>query len=260
MKTYYLRTLVLVLVSLFAYFVNAAENTATQTKSGKPNSSSIKNNNSVVNSKIIIFGNDKTPFNKFKSKQISLPKPSIDKIDLYQTFQNSRQLSEFIPKEISLQDVSNLLFISSCGALEKNDIQKNNLEADQLIHIFIFTINAVYYYDSSNQSMYLVYAKDYRSLCSEQKGQTPVPLFVVYVADYSKINEELFLTGDKEGKLKKAAFEAGATTQNLSVYCASTDNLDCSIISTFDKVKLAELLELNSDQEILTVQSIGYIK
>lgn len=156
--------------------------------------------------------------------------------------QSSRDISP--DSYISKQDLSNMLW-AAWGITHDGKRTVATALNKQELSIYIITAEAIQRYDAESNSIILVKKGDFRNLAGMQDFAKAAPLNIVFVADSQKQDKALF-----------QAYAAGAASQNVYLYCAST-GLKTVLRASFDKEKLADALGLNAAQQVLFVQTVG---
>jgi nitroreductase len=161
---------------------------------------------------------------------------------------SNRELSE---KEISLQDISNILWCAN--GINRADTGRKTVPSPmnrQDISVYTVLKDGIYLYDAKKHELVPIVSGDYR------KDFWMAPLNLIYVSDTSKLD---FLKDRPEEQAMTAGIDAGHCSQNVYLYCAVT-NL-CVVIRTgFDRAKVASIIGLQPQQLIVAIQTIGYPK
>lgn len=191
-----------------------------------------------------------------QSGKIILPAPQTEiGKPLMQALKLRQSSRSFDTKELSMQDISNLLWaadgINRPGTGKRTAPSAMNW---QEISIYVCMEKGTYVYDAEANSLNPVQPGDFRKYCGTQDFVKSAPLNLVYVADYSKIKN----TNDEDMKFLTAA-DCGFIAENVYLYCAS-QGLAAVIRASVDRKKLAEVLKLNKEQEVLLSQTVGYGK
>ena len=196
-----------------------------------------------------------TVFATTKSGDIVLSKPNLKGgKSLMETFSQRKSVREFSNKEISHADLSNLLW--AANGVSRADGKRTAPSAmnKQEIAVYAFTKDGAYRYDFKNHSLELVKQGDYRTLVSAaQKGLAHAPLFLVYIADESKLST----FGDK--RLSIASMDAGIVCQNVNLFCSAVGIGTVPRI-TMNADAILKLLNLSDNNVPLMNNAIGYHK
>ncbi len=92
-------------------------------------------------------------------------------------------------------------------------------------------------------------------MAGQQDFVKTAPLNLVFIADY-KVNE-----GDRkvdaEKRLWLASLDAGHSTQNVYLYCAS-ESLKCVVRAGAKEMELLQTIGLNDKYQFIVAQTVGY--
>ena len=110
----------------------------------------------------------------------------------------------------------------------------------------------MYVYQALGHRLVPVLAQDVRSLAATQTYAQKAPVNLVYVSDYSKMDDRF-----EAKKPVFSAFHAGSISQNVSLYCASA-GLGAVIRDGVDREALSKALKLRGNQTIVMAQTVGY--
>ncbi|NJK93870.1 MAG: SagB/ThcOx family dehydrogenase [Bacteroidales bacterium] len=191
---------------------------------------------------------------------IKLPPPQKDlKFPLMQALEKRRTRRKWKEKELSLQEISNLLW-AACGvtapATPKSKSKRTAPSArnSQTIKVYLTLPNALFLYDEMNHALIPLLAEDIRMYIGNQKMMKSAPAGLVYVADFSKLKS---YTGvDDNRKWFVAGTETGFISQNVYLYCASA-NLSTAIIGLVNRDQLHKIMKLQDYQKIMYTQAVG---
>lgn len=156
-----------------------------------------------------------------------------------------RSTRTFLDKELSLQQLSNLLWAAN-GFNRDDKRTAPSANNRQELELYVTTQKALYFYDARNHLLREVKKGDFRGVTGAQDFVSKVPLNLIFVVDMQKASgREYAFTG------------CGFVSQNIYLYCAS-EGLGSVVRGMFDKDKLQALLGLEATQEVLLTQSVGY--
>jgi nitroreductase len=194
---------------------------------------------------------------------------------------------EFSEKELSLQDLSDLLW--AADGINRPAENKSTASSAMNAHdvrIYVFMKDGAYLYDAHKHELEPVLAGDYRSQLMMARpprpagappapvapaAGTPPPASPAAVAPASPppsnppvqiilvSDSERFVRGTPETKAEWGALDAGIVSQNISLFCAAT-GLKTVPRAMMDKAKIKELLKLADTQTILLNHPVGYAK
>ena len=112
--------------------------------------------------------------------------------------------------------------------------------------------NELFRYDAFKNSLTPILKRDIRSLTGKQKFPAHAALNLVYVADFSRVQNV-----PRDSAIEVAAISTGAIVQNVYLFCAS-EGMATVVRGWVNKKVLAKAMELRTDQYILVTQSVGY--
>jgi len=190
-----------------------------------------------------------------KAKSIDLPPPQT-KIGkpLMKTLKLRKSNRTFSKKTLPLQTLSNLLW--AAWGINRPKSGKRTAPSPrnwQQIKIYLAMEDSLYLYDAKLNKLKLILKKDIRDATGLQSFVKEAPLNLIYVADYSKIGNNV--------PLKQKRFYSGITTgfisQNVYLYCAS-EGLSTVVRGLFDAKKLRAIMNLEENLKIILTQTVGH--
>lgn len=185
---------------------------------------------------------------------IKLPDPvKTGGMSLTEAITNRHSAREFADVDISLQDLSNLLYITA-GVNRENGLRVYPVAMGiQDTFIYVFNREGVYKYDALTHSLELITKGDHRQDTGMQEfvGQAAVNL--AYVNDINLWSDS---KAPKELISRWVYAHAGAVMQNAYLFAAS-QGWNAVVRGSFDAKKLGEILKLKEGQNILLIHSIG---
>ncbi|MDR0394689.1 MAG: SagB/ThcOx family dehydrogenase [Tannerella sp.] len=162
---------------------------------------------------------------------------------------------EFDTKDISLQDLSDLLW--AANGINRSDGKRTAPSAmnRQEIDLYVVRPDGTYLYEASNHSLKPIAKGDYRKdVAGGQDFAATAPLCIVLVAQLEKLGDPTH-----EQTRLIAAMDAGIVCQNINVFCSAA-GLATVPRATMNKNELQKALHL-SDTQLLTLNNpIGYPK
>jgi SagB-type dehydrogenase family enzyme len=189
-------------------------------------------------------------------QEINLPKPRLEGgKPLMQVLAARASSREFSSAELPLQVLGDLLW--AADGINRAESGKRTAPSAvnwQNIDIYVALKSGLYLYDVKAHSLKPVLDQDVRAATGKQEFVKDVPLDLVYVADFSKINR-----GTDEDKNFYSAAHTGFISQNVYLYCAS-EGLATVVRGMLDRESLAKTMNLRPDQKIMLAQSVGYPK
>lgn len=188
-------------------------------------------------------------------KEIMLPKPQTDGgIPLMQALKARQSSREFSAEKLPLQVLSNLLW--AADGVNRPDGKRTAPSAVnwQNIDIYVAMADGLYLYQPSEHALKGILPEDVRIATGRQDFVKEVPVNLVFVADFSKINR-----GTEEDKNFYSASHTGFISQNVYLYCAS-EGLATVVRGLIDRESMVKLMKLRPEQKVMLAQSVGYPK
>ena len=181
------------------------------------------------------------------------PDKTLD-VSLMQALSDRRSQREFSDKQLSLEELSTLLW--AANGINREDGKRTAPSAvnSQDIDIYVCMANGAYLYNAKQNKLTRVTTEDLRpAVCGQQPMEAPV--FLVLVADLSRYPEDL--AGKKEAVMGLANMDAGYVSQNICLYCAAA-KLATVPRATMDKEALGKALNLKTTQIPILNSPVGY--
>lgn len=188
---------------------------------------------------------------------IDLPAPIFEKSKpLMQTLQERKSGRDYTDKQLTAQDMSNLLWCAN-GINRPHNGNRTSPSARnaQDIDIYVILKEGAYLYEPKKHRLVLVAAGDFRRNAGIQAYVATAPVNLIYVSDTAKLN----FVPDRERVVMTAAIDAGHCSQNIYLYAASA-GLSVVTRTSVDTQKMAEIIKLRSHQLVIMGQTIGYPK
>jgi len=191
----------------------------------------------------------------YSEKDVILPTPQKNGgKPLLECLQERSSTREFSEKELSLQEISNLLW-AAWGYNRDKHRTAPSAHNYQEIELYLITKDYIYKYIAEDNYLKIVATGDLRYASGKQEFAQNAPLNIAFVSDKSK-----FKVGTDEQNMKiTSAYSTGYISQNIYLYAASA-GLGTIIRGFFDNEELTKVLKLNEMQFITLVQTIGYKK
>ncbi|MFA6143055.1 MAG: SagB/ThcOx family dehydrogenase [Candidatus Omnitrophota bacterium] len=191
---------------------------------------------------------------EFKAIQLLTPQMDGGK-PLMQALKERKSSREFSPKELSLQELSNLLWAANGVNRPEQDLTTAPTAMNlQEIEIYVVTALGAYLYKGKNNMLAPITAGDLRAVTGSQPFVADAPINLVFVADIAKMGRI-----PAEATAFYSATDTGFISQNVYLYCASA-GLATVVRAWLDKPALARAMKLRSDQMIILAQTVGYPK
>jgi SagB-type dehydrogenase family enzyme len=183
--------------------------------------------------------------------------------NIMETLQNRQSTRAYDTTDISLQDLSDLLWAANgINRPEKDKIGKKtapSAQNSQDVDIFVCTSDGTFFYEAYTNSLKQVITQDIRPLMEGRRpAGTPVLLLLVsdmskyrgYRADSAQYNKNMYDMG---------ALDAGIVSQNISLFCAGI-GLGTIPRAGMDKKGIHKALNLTASQVIWLNHPVGFPK
>lgn len=185
-----------------------------------------------------------------------LPAPDMERqtVSFMQALQNRKSVREYSKQELSLQEISDLLWAAQGKNREDGRMTSPTARNRQEIRVYVFTKDGVSLYDHDNHSLVAVVDGDHRGLCAgPQAFVKQAPVCLLMVADFEKY-------GSEADHAKTMVFcDAGIVSENINLYCAAAGL--CTVPrGIMNHEGLIKLLGLSSKQVPVLNNPVGYAK
>ncbi len=124
----------------------------------------------------------------------------------------------------------------------------------QEIDVYVAIANGLYLYEPEAHTLIPILSDDIRGKTGGQPFVKDVPVNLLYVADYSRVNR-----GSDSDKVFYSAADAAFIAENVYLFCAS-EGLATVVRGSVDRSELAKVMKLRPEQKIILAQSVGYPK
>jgi SagB-type dehydrogenase family enzyme len=187
-------------------------------------------------------------------KTIKLLAPALKPDKLFmQAIKERKSSREFSERELSLQDLSNVLWCANGFNRPENDHRTAPSAMNkQDVDVYAVLKEGIFLYDAKMQELVPVLKGDYRKNAGMQEWVGNAPLNLIYVSDLAKLD----FAKEREAQVMTAAIDVGHCSQNVYLYCAAA-NLAVVVRTSVDKKKMAELLKLRPQQIVIAGQTVG---
>lgn len=189
------------------------------------------------------------------AQDIQLLPPKFEKgSTLLNALQNRRTSRSFTDEELSLQQLSDLLW--AAAGVNRPDNGKRTAPTahnSQEIDVYVAMQKGLFLYDAEKHTLVLIQKKDLRKQTGKQKFIETAPINLIFVADFDKMK------GDDEAKIFYSATDTGFISQNVYLYCAA-EGLGTVVRGWVNKEKLARAMNLRPEQRVTLAQTIGLIE
>lgn len=186
----------------------------------------------------------------------ALPAPQTDGgMPLMQALKNRHTSREFSGKELSAQQLSNLLW-AACG-INRPDLKKRTAPSAmnyQEIDVYVSTAKGLFLYNAEKHNLVQILKEDIRDKTGIQDFVKTAPVNLIFIADFTKMSKS-----DDKGKEAYAMADAAFISENVYLFCAS-DGLATGVRAYIDKDILGKAMNLKPGQYIMLGQSVGYPK
>lgn len=183
-----------------------------------------------------------------------LPKPQISGgKPLMLALRDRRTLRDFSDKELSMQQLSNLLW--AANGINRADEKKHTAPTamnKQELEIYVAIKSGVYLFDADNQKLNKVIDTDIRAQIGAQQFHKIAPVNLLIVADLDKV------FGNDTTKVYNT-LDAGYISQNIYLYCAS-ENLATVAVGMVNRDQVASLLHFTNRKQIILAHPVGFKK
>lgn len=188
-------------------------------------------------------------------QDIKLNAPDMDRgLTIMKAFEKRASATSFSPTELSLQDLSDLLWASN--GINRPESGKRTAPTAvnaQDIDIYVLLRSGAYLYDHKTHTLKGIAPGDNRKLVSDRQTTfASAPAMLVLVSDISR-----FRGDDDARKLSWGAMDAGIVSQNVSLFCAGA-GLVTRPRASMDIEGLKKLLLLTVTQYPLLNNPVGY--
>lgn len=176
---------------------------------------------------------------------IILGKPDVKRgVPVMTALAQRASVREFDSVEISLKDLSNLLWAANgVNRPEEGKRTVPSAQNAQDVDIFVFTKDAVLFYNAMKHQLELVTDGDHRDmLAGKQVESLKAPVFLLLVSDISR-----FRFGEEELKIQWGAIDAGMVAENILIFFAS-EGFQTRPRAWMDRNKIKALLKLRDTQ------------
>lgn len=181
--------------------------------------------------------------------------PEVQKtggMSLMEALQNRQSQREYSNKDLSLQQMSNLLWAAYGINRENGYRTAPSARTAHEYDIYIIKPEGWYVYDAKEHAMLKMGIEDLREFAGTQDFVKTAPVNLIFVANMDKMasfNEEM-------QKFYSAA-DVGYISQNVYLWCAS-EGLATIVRGQIDKPKAKEVLKLKPNQQVILAQTVGY--
>lgn len=191
---------------------------------------------------------------------IILPNPQLDiEFPLMKALQNRRTKRKWTSENLSLQDVSNILWCA-CGETKAATTRSKNRRTmpsgcnSQIVRIYAVMESGVYKYNEPEHKLEYIIDDDIRSNLGTQKMMKSAPFGLIYVGGLNT-KTGIIKSGHGE-KMFAAGTEAAMMSQNVYLYCAAA-GLNTVLLALVDRDNLKTALNFDESKIIVYTQIVG---
>ncbi|MDD5571145.1 MAG: nitroreductase family protein [Bacteroidales bacterium] len=187
------------------------------------------------------------------AQDIVLPKPdTTGGKPLMETLKKRSSSRSFSSKDLSLQELSNLLWAADGINRPNGKRTAPSANAKYYITIYVALKSGVYLYDVPTHTLKQLFNKDIREKTGTQEFNKTAPVDLIYIGEGSKYGK-----AEETKKMLYYGVDSGEIAENVYLYCASA-GLSNVIKGSFDREMLTKELQLKEDQFITFTHAIGY--
>ncbi len=195
-----------------------------------------------------------------EDKSIRLNEPSAFRnTDVMKAFQNRQSATIYSSRDISLQDLSDLLWAAN-GINRPQNGKRTAPSAlnSQDIDVYVCRADGAYIYDAGGNVIRQVSEKDLRPLMNGSRP-SDAPVLLLLIADLSRYKS--YKPGDSQANKRiydMSALDAGIVSQNISLFCAAA-GLGTRPRAGMNHEELRKELNLKESQIPWLNHPVGYI-
>jgi SagB-type dehydrogenase family enzyme len=181
--------------------------------------------------------------------------PEVQKtggMSLMEALQNRQSQRLFSSEELSLQQMSNLLW--AAYGINRPDGYRTVPSARTYneFDIYIIQADGWFIYDPAKHALLKMGNDDLREFAGTQPFVKNAPVNLIFVADFDRMTD-----ATDDFKNFYSATDVGYISQNVYLWCAS-EGIATIVRGQIDKPKAKEVLKLRPNQHIILAQTVGY--
>jgi nitroreductase len=189
------------------------------------------------------------------AQNIQLPTPEKSGgMPLMEALSKRQTKRNFSEKELSKQQLSNLLWAASGVNREDGRMTAPTATNHQQIIIFVGLKDGVYEFLPQTHELRLHLAGDHRAVFGRQPFVGTAPLVLGFVSDWDRM---VRYEGNDAAKEKYSNTDAGNVSQNVYLFCAS-EGLGTVAIGNYDAELFARTLNLSGNLRPILNQAVGF--
>jgi len=187
---------------------------------------------------------------------IKLNAPETNRgLTVLQALKERKSIRTFADKQLSLQELSNLLWAAYGITREDGRHTAPSYSNVQEFDVYVVREDGIYVYGPKNQELVPVVAGDYRKFAGLQEYVATAPINLIYVANMDKFKATI----DDNTRLLIANLDVGFIAENVALFSTSV-GLASVPRANINKESLAQLMQLRPEQKIILGQTVGYPK
>ena len=189
-------------------------------------------------------------------QDIKLNNPNKSRGSVFMQALSDRQsIREYDTKDISLQDLSDLLWAANGVNRPNGNRTAPSAMNRQEIDVYVINKDGAYLYDAANHALKPVAKGDFRKeVAGQQDFVTTAPVCILLVANLEKLGNPAL-----ESTRSTAALDAGIVNQNINIFCAAV-GLATVPRGSMNTNELKKNLKLTDNQLLLLNNPVGYPK
>lgn len=185
---------------------------------------------------------------------IKLPEVNFDRgTSAMQAFRDRQSVREYVDRQISTQDLSDLLWAANGFNRPDKRTAATAMNAQE-IDLYVCLESGAYLYNAKGHSLEPVTSEDIRPEVGRGEDAKKPPLCLIIVADMSRTRN------DNETSRLMSAYDAGIVSQNIYIFCAANGIGTVCRAGGMDKRSLAKGLKLTDKHIIHLNHPVGYLK
>ena len=187
---------------------------------------------------------------------IELDEPDFEnKVTLMEALKNRKSTRSFADKQITKQDLSNMLWAAD-GINRENGGKTVPLLGD--IEIYIASELGVHVYEPKKHILEKIISEDIRLEISEQSAVKQAPIVFIYAIDDNSFADYMIKAmKEAHGMDFYYGNQTAYSTQNVYLYACS-NNMNAVVIGGFNREFVDEKLMFNERKNSYLLQLVGY--
>lgn len=184
------------------------------------------------------------------------PHTKVRGVSVMEAFQNRQFLRDYRSEDLSLQDLSDLLWATYGINRENGKRTAPTAQNSQDVDVYVCKAEGVYLYDAANHMLQPVLAQDLRPMI-EGGRPTGAPVCILLISDMSRYKDYGPDSKHLKHYYEMGAVDCGIVSQNLSLFCAGV-GLATGPRAGMDQEGLRKALNLKESQHIWLNHPVGY--